>query len=1232
MASLSSIHFGGLKLDQPALAMLTDAGVDAAAKSALSDSLNTALKAQLASAATAAGYADLASLIQAIPAVDVVADKDLTLRDFVSREVAFPTDPAKKAAVEAAIAKLSMTTRLGDFLNLSAPINANPDLASGVQAAGLATALKTSSALASNAQLIDDFIDQYAAFKGKLSGFWNTLSRSDEFKAAVPELQLTLQLATLTFDNPSLVSALRALYPQMTSPRALTSLSAADWQQLITSQKIAAPASFPGATTADKVSSYAAAIAGILKDAFPGTYFTQGLKQAMSGSTNPVDKGVSAFLSNAGNFDILNTNLTQFLAQNGQTAFKGIDAAEQQAVTLKVASWQRIARVTTDFPTANSLAAAGFNSAYKIASTPRSAFSRKLSGSLGGKAQAEAIYGRAQQIASATMGLFTNIRQALGSGAPRVIGDLQGQVVKLLESQPSGIPNWQTLFGSLSSCACTDCRSVYSAVAYFVDLLQFLKNTAPNNAGQTALDVLLTRRPDLPYIKLNCENTDTPLPYVDLVNEILEGFVVANNGKLDRSVAHDTPKNATASQLSVNPEYLNDDAYNKYLSTAQYPPTLPFDRWLETTRTYLTFLGSGLYQVMTACQTGASAADPTQGTPSGIALACEYLTISNAECVILTGKDFAGKTPASATPLYQYYGYAGTTMGNGMSWEQDVAGAGNTVGVENFLQRMAISYDDLVALLSTRALNPKQSIMLQAPAGAPCDLTQTTIVDLSVAGNALQDAPTLAFIHRFIRLWRKLGWAIADLDKTLTALQATDIDEQFLVSLASVKQLQATLGLPLGEVLGFFANLDTDGSSSLYLDLFQNRTVLNPPDSAFQLTYVAPLPAVPALQFPSPVFPNLTFDATAKLLTLRGVMSDDELAQLKALSTDASYTAAITQLHQNGVAQSSYAVPLASLPPVQLPGSLNYDGGKHQISFTGAMPDGVRGQLNFSSDPAYQTAVDALYQMRTLWGGDLVGSGAPTISNHINEILAALRISAQDLGMIRTYTNLADTDPLHQTPLSLANLSALCRYIFLAQGLGLSVSDLLTVIALIGVDPFQQQVPVGTLKFTQAVQAIQASPFSIAQLNYLYRDIYDPNAGIAPLLSERDICCSTTLQVGLASIAVTTWFPQVGVGGAVLLPLRRRHDDPPPPQRRRRVQHPVDPPRLLLQPPAHLPRPTRPLPRVGEQRLGQLRDVFAGVIIIDHPPPLQPPAGVMGIAHPPAAPGGNTGSGGSRHR
>ncbi len=156
--------------------------------------------------------------------------------------------------------------------------------------------------------------------------------------------------------------------------------------------------------------------------------------------------------------------------------------------------------------------------------------------------------------------------------------------------------DWETLFGSLSFCDCEHCRSVYSPAAYFVDLLQFLKNSLPNSQGYTPLEILVGsadgklagRRPDLQYIKLSCENTNTPLPYVDLVNEILETYVAL--GRPDATAAKDTG-DSTANELTANPQFTNEDAYLK-LKAQVYPLTLPFDRSLEVVRTYLEHLGS----------------------------------------------------------------------------------------------------------------------------------------------------------------------------------------------------------------------------------------------------------------------------------------------------------------------------------------------------------------------------------------------------------------------------------------------------------------------------------------------------------------------------------------------------------------------------------------------------------------------------------------------------------------
>ena len=79
-------------------------------------------------------------------------------------------------------------------------------------------------------------------------------------------------------------------------------------------------------------------------------------------------------------------------------------------------------------------------------------------------------------------------------------------------------PTLQALFGSQDACACGHCNSVLSPAAYFVDVVEFIKNANLHW-------LLLGRRPDLQDIELSCNNTNTVVPAIDLALEILENAV-----------------------------------------------------------------------------------------------------------------------------------------------------------------------------------------------------------------------------------------------------------------------------------------------------------------------------------------------------------------------------------------------------------------------------------------------------------------------------------------------------------------------------------------------------------------------------------------------------------------------------------------------------------------------------------------------------------------------------------
>jgi hypothetical protein len=341
----------------------------------------------------------------------------------------------------------------------------------------------------------------------------------------------------------------------------------------------------------------------------------------------------------------------------------------------------------------------------------------------------------------------------------------------------------------------------------------------------------MERRPDLEHLKLTCENTNTPLPYVDLANEIMEFYVV--HEKITKEAAKDTGK-ATAEELSVNPLYVDNDAYTA-LREAVFSFRLPFNLPVETARVYLEDLGSDLDEVMLTFQNTAG----TTKKPSDLAVAREYLKITPEEFEILVGE--------STEPARAFFGYTTATLvhknldGSTVteSWRANLA------RVPEFLRRTGLPFDDVVDMLKTRFINPVQAppfpaetVVFFSP-GAVCDLNQTWIQRLDSDHEHLDstglDESAWVRIHRFLRLRNKLGWSQRELDRTIVALGATEIDGQLIQNLARLACLRAELNQPIVRLLSFWSSIDTFGDDALYLKLFQNKAITNPVDTAFAL-------------------------------------------------------------------------------------------------------------------------------------------------------------------------------------------------------------------------------------------------------------------------------------------------------------------------------------------------------------------------------------------------------------
>jgi hypothetical protein len=228
---------------------------------------------------------------------------------------------------------------------------------------------------------------------------------------------------------------------------------------------------------------------------FPGFDHQEALATSNGAASldNPIRQGVARVLFNASEADVPEldlgtTRIDDYLDEHGETVFDGVDEQHRPVVAAQLKTLQRVFKVAPKSKHMHALMGEGLDSAFKISNQSQKAFVEQFAPQVGGEARATEIYRNAEQVTDTTTNLFANLHQAIYDVTPAVVN--AGNTASLVEK----IPNWSTLFGRLDFCGCSDCRSVYSPAAYFVDLLQFLNPTT--GSGIKPLEVLREHRPD----------------------------------------------------------------------------------------------------------------------------------------------------------------------------------------------------------------------------------------------------------------------------------------------------------------------------------------------------------------------------------------------------------------------------------------------------------------------------------------------------------------------------------------------------------------------------------------------------------------------------------------------------------------------------------------------------------------------------------------------------------------
>ncbi|MBE0465801.1 MAG: hypothetical protein IBX71_01070, partial [Candidatus Desulforudis sp.] len=497
-------------------------------------------------------------------------------------------------------------------------------------------ALLKASGLSQEAQ--DKFVPIYLNHRGDAARLWDEAYKAGLNEAQIGRLQLQGKLAFLAGNSEAMTA--RLLRKRINDPVQLVEQDfhrAEAWAAEVFDQAGIPPNRrnnltdadrkkldelIPVAYAAEKVEDRLHAYTGDMARKVRLSYPTQVLARLFEKDDRfkPLahPETVTLLKSAAGQgFRLGETPVAAFLKTH--TGVAASKAARQQLQTL-----QRVYQITPGNEAIPVLMSLGMTSAYDVMAYPEAAFVElfnakylEIHKAAAASGLAGLVYRKAKQVSSVTYNLFT-IAKKLDSEPP--VAGLSAPV-EVRESVRNELikqfPTMESLFGSMDFCECEHCRSVLSPAAYLVDLLQFVDpepgvwgnflahwkathnnqdypHKKANGDAMKPYDVLIERRPDLPRIPLTCENTHTALPYIDVVNEILEYYVA--HGKLEEKAAHDTGE-ATTAELLAEPQNVIRQTYDK-LREARYPLNLPFDLWIETVRRFCNYFETPLAQVL----------------------------------------------------------------------------------------------------------------------------------------------------------------------------------------------------------------------------------------------------------------------------------------------------------------------------------------------------------------------------------------------------------------------------------------------------------------------------------------------------------------------------------------------------------------------------------------------------------------------------------------------------------
>ncbi|MBD1584498.1 Tc toxin subunit A-related protein [Pseudoalteromonas sp. S16_S37] len=358
------------------------------------------------------------------------------------------------------------------------------------------------------------------------------------------------------------------------------------------------------------------------------------------------------------------------------------------------------------------------------------------------------------------------------------------------------LPDYSGLFGDVNFKAGDDARSVYSPAAYLTDLLQMLDDEFVDDGSEQSVD-LDQRREDIKSILLDDKNTNILIPYLDIVNEVLESKIPGG-------------------------------AYQA-MRGAHYPFNMPFSLDNEKIKNSLKHLGISydeLYKLF------ATTRDYQQ-------VARDYLGLSPEEYGTLIESD----TPASLEHIKACFGYNGDAFIDHMSKLENLLDSTQLAASsvrEVLYQSLYIDSSNHTLVESGREnFYINQNLQDAGPVYhsgyATLSEDETTLHWYSLIDSQNHALPVQWFerFNRFVRLAQKSNITFTELDHILIACcrinNTATLNKETLTRIAQVVHLHKVNEQPIDTVLAIISSINYQGQGNDALPQDQFNQIFNHP-------------------------------------------------------------------------------------------------------------------------------------------------------------------------------------------------------------------------------------------------------------------------------------------------------------------------------------------------------------------------------------------------------------------